>query len=460
MGATELDQRALTGLRDHIDGTVIRPGDPGYDEARAIYNGMIDRRPEVIVGCITADDVATAIRFARELDLEIAVRGGGHGVAGTASSHGGLVIDLRQMNRVVVDPETLTATVGGGATNGDVDRATQPHHLATTTGRVSTTGIGGFTLGGGSGWLERTFGLGCDNMLSAELVTATGDRVAASENENPELFWALHGGGGNFGVVTEFTFRLHDLPAFTAALFLWPPEEGPRVSRAYRDFMDTAPNEVGGGFLYFSPPPQPFVPEHLVGQLACGVAVTYAGREDAVRDLVRPIQALNPDGEMIAEMPHAQFQSMLDVPAGFRNYWSAEYLGALPDAALDQFCDRASDMVVGSPSEQVLFAQGGAVTRGAADYPIPWRRAPWAVHPLGIWADPLDDDRGRQWAKNLVADMQPWSVGAVYLNFIGAEGSERIIAGVGPENYQRLADVKARYDPDNLFHLNQNIKPA
>jgi FAD/FMN-containing dehydrogenase len=459
MGAISLNRRAVASLRDHMTGIVILPGEPGYDEARTLFNAMIDKRPQVIAQCESTEDVVAAVRFGREAGLEISVRGGGHGVAGTALTEGGLTIDLRRMHEVTVDPVERVATVPGGAVTGDLDRATQPYALATTAGRVSTTGMGGFTLGGGSGWLERKFGLACDNLLSVELVTADGDVVTASDREHRDLFWALHGGGGNFGVATSFRMRLHPLPAITAALFLWPAETGPFIARAYRDFIEQAPDDVGGGMIYMTGPPEPFVPEHLIGELVCGMLVTYTGPEAEARDLVAPMAALSPAGQMIAELPYAELQCMLDDPPGFRNYWSAEYLGTLADPAIDRFCARAEDMIVPSRSQHVIFPQGGAVARGPGEYPIPWRRAPWAVHPFGMWEDPLDDERGRQWAKDVVADMEPWSIGAVYLNFIGNEGEERVIAGIGPENHRRLVAVKKQYDPDNAFHLNQNIKP-
>lgn len=451
---------ALARLRAGFEGDVIVPSDASYDEARAIFNGMIDRRPAVIAQCATGTDVGRAIRFGRDLGLETAVRGGGHSVAGTALSDGGLVIDLRRMNAVSVAADALTARVGGGAVMSDLDGATQPHALATTGGRVSSTGIGGFTLGGGTGWLDRKFGLACDNLLSVELVTADGNTVRASEDENPELFWALHGGGGNFGVATSLTFRLYPLPAMTAALLLWAPEAGPEVLRAYRDFIESAPDEIGGGLIYITAPPEPFVPEHLVGTLVCAVLITYTGDEAAAREVARPMLGLGHEAEMIAELPYAELQRMLDDPPGYRNYWSAEHLDSLPDEAVDRFCARADDMIVPSPSQHVLFPQGGAVARGPMDRPLPWRRAPWVVHPFGLWDNPADDDRGRRWARDLRADVAPWSSGAVYLNFIGSEGEERVVAGLGSENYRRLAAVKAQYDPDNVFHLNHNIKPA
>ncbi|MET8679811.1 FAD-binding oxidoreductase [Streptomyces sp. NPDC004647] len=451
---------ALEDLRDGFVGSLVTPDDPSYDEARSVFNGMIDRRPAVIAQCASPEDVAKAILFGRHLDLQIAVRGGGHSVSGMSLNDGGIVIDLRRMNAVTVDPEARTARVAGGATMSDLDRAGEPHGLATTGGRVSTTGVGGFTLGGGTGWLDRKFGLSCDNLLSVDLVAADGSAVRASEDENPELFWALHGGGGNFGVATSFSFRLYPLPVVTAMMLLWRPEAGPDVARAYRDFMASAPDEVGGGLIYLTGPPEEFVPEHLVGQLTLAVLVAYAGDEPAARTVAGPLLGLGHDAEMIAELPYAEFQCMLDDPPGCRNYWSAEHLDAFPDQAVDLFCARAGDMIVPSPSQHVLFPQGGLTARVGADYPVPWRQASWVAHPFGLWEDAADDERGRRWAHNVRADLQPWSSGAVYLNFIGDEGQERLVAGFGPENYRRLAAVKGRYDPENVFRLNHNIKPA
>ena len=450
----------LNKLRHGFTGDIIMPGDPVYDEARTIFNTMVDKRPAIIAQCETVDDVTQAIGVGRELGLELAVRGGGHGVAGTALTDGGLVIDLRRMNTVTVDPKAHTATVAGGATMGDLDQATQQHGLATTGGRVSTTGVGGLTLGGGAGWLDRKFGLICDNLLAVELVTADGERLRASADENSELFWALHGGGGNFGVATSFTFRLYPLRSITAALLLWDPAAGPDVLRAYRDFIGSAPDDVGGAIKYHTAPPKEFVPEQLVGKLACTALVTYAGSAAEARDVIRPMLGLGHIGELILEVPYAELQSMLDDPPGYRNYWSAEYLDAFPDAAIDLFCSRARNMIVPSPSEQVLVPLGGAIARGPSDYPVPWRHAPWHVFPFGLWADPSDDQRAKQWARDLRADMRPWSSGAVYLNFIGDEGDDRVVAGFGRENYARLAKVKAQYDPENVFRLNHNIKPA
>ena len=455
-----INHASLADLRRDFTGAVIVPDDPTYDEARTVFNAMVDRRPGVIAQCASVRDVVRAVRFGRELDLEIAVRGGGHGVAGRALNDDGLVIDMRRMNAVSVDPVARTVTVGAGANMGQLDRGTQAYGLATTGGRVSTTGVGGFILGGGSGWLERKFGLACDNLLAVELVTAAGEVVRASDDEHPDLFWALHGGGGNFGVATAFTLRLHPLTSVTAMLLVWRPEAGPDVLRSYRDFMESAPDEIGGGAIFMTGPAEPFVPAHLVGRLAFAVLVVFCGPEAEARRAAAAMLALGHEGEMIAQMPYADFQCMLDDPPGHRNYWSAEYLDALPDEAVTRFSARAGDMIVPSPSQHVLFPQGGAVGRGHAGYPLPWRTAPWVVHPFGLWSDPADDDRARRWARDIRADLAPWATGAVYLNFIGDEGRERVVAGFGRENYARLAGVKAEYDPDNVFHLNHNIEPA
>jgi FAD/FMN-containing dehydrogenase len=439
---------------------VLVPGDAGYDDARTIYNGMIDRHPSVIAQCENVEDVSRAVRFGRDSGIEIAVRGGGHGVAGKALTDDGIVIDLRRMHSVTVDPEARTARVDGGALMSYLDGATQPYGLATTGGRVSSTGVGGYTLSGGSGWLERKFGLACDNLVSAEVVTADGEVVRASADSHQDLFWALHGGGGNFGVATSLTLRLHPLPSFTAMRLIWPAGAGPEVLRAYRDFMKSAPEEIGGGFVLVTAPDAPFVPEALAGKLASLVMITYAGRETDARDVSEAMLDLGPDGAMIGETPYVEMQRAGDKPAGYRGYSSAEFLSALPDEAVDRFNVRARDMLVPSPTQAPVFALGGAVTNGAADYPTPWRRAEWAVHPYGMWESPADDERVRHWAQDVCADVRPWSTGSVYLNFIGDEGDDRIVEGVGKENYRRLAAIKSRYDPDNVFHLNHNIKPG
>ncbi|GHF26700.1 FAD-linked oxidase [Amycolatopsis deserti] len=454
-----VEPASVEDLRSRFDGRIVTPEDHDFESVRGVFNAMITARPQVIAQCGTVRDIKSALEFARDSGLPVAVRGGGHSVAGACLADGGLVIDLRRLNAVTVDPGAKTATAGGGATWGDFDRACQPHGLATTGGRVSTTGVAGLTLGGGSGWIERKFGLACDNLLAVDLVTADGREVTASEHENPDLFWALHGGGGNFGVATRLTFRLHELPEFSIALMLWPGDQGRAVAGVYRELMHTAPDEVGGGLLFLTGPPEEFVPAHLVGKLCCGVLVTCVGPETRLRELIGPLLSTAPQGQVITDIPYADLQCMLDDPPGFRNYWSDENLRELPDEALDRFCERAEDMVVPSPSQHALLPWGGAVAHGK-EWPGFDRDTRWAVHPLGLWADPADDDRAIAWARNLRADMRPWSSGDVYLNFIGDEGADRVVAGYGLDNYRRLQRIKAEYDPDNVFNRWHNIKPA
>ncbi|MDN3022013.1 FAD-binding oxidoreductase [Streptomyces sp. S.PB5] len=450
---------ALAALREDLVGDVFAPGDPGYDEARIVFNAMIDRRPAVIAQCVDETDVVRAVRFGRDLDLPIAVRGGGHSVAGSALNDGGLVVDLRHIRAVTVHPAAGAVRIAGGATMSDLDRACEPHGLATTGGRASTTGVGGFVLGGGSGWLDRWCGLAVDNLLGVELVTADGSEVHASADENPELFWALHGGGGNFGIATAITLKLHELPEFSIALLLYLPEYGPEVARTYRDLISVAPDEASGGVIYLTGPPEEFCPPHLQGTLLCGALLTYAGPEEDMRKLAEPLLALPHESEIVGAMPYADVQCMLDDPPGMRNYWSAEYLTGAPDDFLDVFCARAASMPVPTGSIHVLFPLGGAISAGPHEYPVPYRDAPWAVHPFAMWEDPADDERVIQWVRDVRADSRPWSTGAVYLNFIGDEGTERVTAGLGPENARRLAAVKREFDPDNVFRFNHNIKP-
>jgi FAD/FMN-containing dehydrogenase len=459
MPQAQADGDALNGLRESFSGALHAPEDGSYEEARSIFNSMVEKRPALIAQVENADDIRAALAYAQENGLEVAVRGGGHSVGGACLTDGGVVIDMRRMNSVTVDAGARTARAQGGAIWADFDAACQPHALATTGGRVSTTGVAGLTLGGGSGWYERKFGMACDNLLEVELVTADGSTVTASEDENPELFWALHGGGGNFGIATELTFRLHPLPDNAFGLLLWPAEDGEQVAYAYREAIESAPEELGGGVAYITGPPEEFVPEHLQDKLCAGVIATYAGTEAALREAIAPVLALEPDGAMIAEIPYVGMQSAIDDPPGFRNWWSAEYLTGLPDEALDKFVEWADEMPTPSPSQHILFPLGGAVARGASESPLAFREAPWAVHPLGLWEDPGQDEQAVRWARGTCEAMKPYSVGATYLNFLGDEGEDRIVSGYGRENYDRLAKVKAEFDPDAVFHLHHPIRP-
>ncbi|GGR78006.1 oxidoreductase [Streptomyces humidus] len=460
MASPSTTEAALTALREDLAGDVFTPGDSGYDEARTVFNSMIDRRPTVIAQCTDVSDVVRAVRFARDDDLPVAVRGGGHSVAGMALGDGAVVVDLRHMRAVTVDPVARTVRVAGGATMSDLDRACAPYALATTGGRASTTGVGGYLLGGGTGWLDRRFGLAVDNLEGVDLVTAEGRQVHAGPDDDPDLFWALHGGGGNFGVATAFTLALHELPEFSIALLLYLPEHGHEAARTYRDVIASGPDEAGGAVLYLTGPPAEFVPPHLVGTQLCGVLLTYTGAEADLRKLAEPLLALPHEAEVVGAMPYADVQCMLDDPPGMRNYWSAEYLTGAPDDFVDAFCGLAQTLPVPTGTMHALFPQGGAIAAGPHEYPVPYRDAPWAVHPFGLWEDPADDERCIRWVRDVRAAVQPWSTGAVYLNFIGDEGADRVVAGLGARNARLLADVKRRYDPDNVFRFNHNIRPA
>ena len=440
---------------------VIRPGEARYDEARAVFNAGINRRPAVIARCATAADVAEALRMARDGGLAVAVRAGGHSVAGFSVNDGGLVVDVRPMKDVRVDPDERTVTVGAGLTWSEFDRATQAHGLATTGGRVSTTGVAGLTLGGGSGWLERSYGLTCDSLRAVDLVTAAGEPVTASATEEPDLFWALHGGGGNFGVATSFTFELHPLgPEVLAGLLLWPGTAGRDLALAYRDLMQTAQDALGGALVFMTGPPEPFVPEHLQGATLAGVAVLWAGEVADGMEVIAPLRDLRPEVDLVGPMPYADFQCMIDDPPGYRQYWSGDYHDSLPDEAIDVFVKYGSDRP--SPlTQQLLAPWGGAVGRIAEDAtPLTRRSARWISHPFATWERAEDTEVNIAWVRAFREDIARYTNGGVYLNFIGEEGQGRIRAAYGEEKYARLARIKRDFDPENVFRSNQNILPA
>jgi FAD/FMN-containing dehydrogenase len=445
-------------------GTVLSPGDPGYDEARHVFNGIVDRRPARIMRCTDAADVGSAVLLARQEGLPVSVYGGGHGVTGSAVVDGGICIDLRGLDRVVVDPVARTARVGGGATWGAVDAATQEFGLAVTAGRVSDTGVGGLTVGSGSGWLERALGFTCDNILEVQLVTADGRIVTASAKENSDLFWAVRGGGGNFGVVTEFLFQLHPVgPIVLGGLLMYPASMARNLVRFWRGFMTDAPDEVGSGVAFITAPPLDFVPEPVRGRPVVGVFVCYAGDPAAGAEVMAPLLEYGPPAvNMVQPMPYVAVQRLLDEanPKGMRNYWTADFLADLDDEAVDTLVSHAT--APRSPLSQViLVAGGGAIARVPDDATaLGQRNAPWNIHYLSMWADPADDDVNIRHTRSMAEAMKPWSTGRVYLNYIGEEGPGRVEAAYGPEKYARLQQIKRIWDPDNVFRHNQNITPA
>ncbi|TDD72685.1 FAD-binding oxidoreductase [Jiangella aurantiaca] len=434
-----------------------------YDDARRVFNAMFDRRPRAIARVKTPHDVAAAIGYARGRALPIAVRAGGHSVAGYSSVEDGLVIDVRPIDHIAVHIDNRTVRVGAGVTWGALDAATQAHGLATTGGRMTTTGVAGFTLGSGSGWLERMHGLACDNLLSAHVVTADGQQLIASETQNPDLFWGLRGGGGNFGVVTEFTFRLHAVgPTIYGGFTMHPRVEAPKVVRLFRDFMDDAPREVCGGAILMTAPPAPFVPADLRGRPAVSLFAAYFGPVDEGERALAPLRTFSPPAvDNLGARPYVEFQAMTDPgnPPGRRNYWRSGFLSDLPDDAIDTFL--ACGVGATSPySVQVLARAGGAISDTPEDAtPISGRSAPWLFHCYGSWEQP-DDDRHIAWVRTTEQAMRPWSMPGMALNFFSAVDPELIRSTFGAGKYARLTALKAKYDPENLFHLNQNIPPA
>jgi FAD/FMN-containing dehydrogenase len=389
------------------------------------------------------------------------VRSGGHSVSGLSVNDGGLVIDVRPMKEIIIDAQARTARVGGGVTWGEFDAAAQAHGLVVTGGRATSTGVSGYTLGGGDGWLARAFGLACDNLLAVELVTADGRIVRASESENPDLFWALHGGGGNFGVATAFEFRLHRLgPVVYGGLAAWGVDRAVEVARAFRDFAEAAPEAFGGGLLMMPAGQDDGIPPHLHHQTVAAYALVYAGDADEGREVLRPLLDLEPEINQVGHVPYTDFQVSLTDPPGFRHYWSADFHDAFPDPAIDVFVDSGVNRAT-AMTQQILFPWGGAIARiGEDETPIAHRATPWVTHPFAIWLDPEDTPAAIAWARKFRRDIAQHTNGGVYLNYIGNEGEERVRAAFGEAKYARLAEIKARYDPENVFRGNQNIRPA
>jgi FAD/FMN-containing dehydrogenase len=453
-------------FRKEFGGQVLAGGDAGYDEARSVWNGDIDRRPAVIARCSTAGDVAKAIGFARSEGLEIAVRGGGHNFAGTGVCEGGLMIDLSGMREVVVDAAARRARCAGGATWADLDGATQAFGLAVTGGFISHTGVGGLTLGGGMGWLTRKAGLSCDNLVSAEVVTADGRILTASAEENADLFWAIRGGGGNFGVVTSLEFRLHEVgPMVNLALFFYSVEQGAHALRSARDYIKTAPEGVAPFIGGLSAPPAPFVPEQYQLMPGFGVLVVGWGTPEEHAAAIAPIRdAAPPLFEFVTPIPYAELQKMFDEgnPWGILAYEKALYLDELTDAAIDVFVDFLPRKL--SPLSFVpVFPLGGAYREPAeADTAFGGsRNAGFVFNIAAICPTPELLEADRAWVREFWEALRPYATGTgSYVNFIADPDEDRVRASYGAEKYDRLARIKSEYDPDNVFHLNANIKPA
>lgn len=453
---------AVDHLREEVHAAVITPRDSGYDAARAVHNGMVDRHPEVVIRAEQVGDVVAGVNFARDAGLPLAVRGGGHSAPGFGTCEGGVVVDLSPMHTVYVDPAAARARASGGATWGDFNYATHSFGLATTGGIISTTGIGGLTLGGGIGYLSRPYGLSIDNLISAQVVTADGHVVTASKDENGDLFWALRGGGGNFGVVTSFEFQLHPVDDVYAGVFFYELESARDVLRFFAEFIPTAPEAYGAFPAFQIAPPLPFIPSERVGDTLCASIVHWAGPLEEGEKAMAPFRAIAPVvAQMAGPMPYPAFNSAFDAlfPKGIRSYWKGSFVGELSDPAIEQHVTYGSQVPEVSATMH-LYPINGACHRVAPDdSAFAYRDATFAQVIVAAWQDPAVDDDRIRWVRDYYSATAPYAEPGGYVNFMASDDGDRVHDNYRG-HYQRLAEIKARYDPGNLFHLNQNIRPA
>jgi len=460
-----LDEATVEKFKASLGGELIQPNDDSYDDARKVWNAMIDKRPGLIARCSGTADVITAVNFALEYDLLLSVRGGGHNIAGSALCHDGLTIDLSGMKGLHVDLKTRTVRAQPGCRLGDLDRETQIFGLAVPAGIVTDTGIAGLTLGGGFGYLTRRYGYTCDNLLSADVVTADGSFLTASEKENSDLFWGLRGGGGNFGIVTSFEYQAYPVgPQVTAGMVIHPMERAREVVGFFREFSVTAPEELCCVLILRLAPPAPFLPEEVHGKPIVAIAVCHSGSIEDGESAVRPLKEFgNPLADIIAPKPFAVHQTLFDVAMapGRHYYWKSHYLPEFLEAAGNVLMGHAAK--ISSPHSSILvFQLGGALARfGETDTPAGNRDAAYVLNVAASWEDPTHTDEQIAWARGCWSDMQQFSTGGVNVNFLtGEEGDERVRAAYGAANYKRLVELKNKYDPQNMFRLNQNIKPT
>ena len=456
------NEASIGEFKASLRGELIRPSDKGYDAARKVYNAMIDRRPAMIARCADVADVITAVNFGRENNLLVAIRGGGHNAGGLGICDDGLVIDLSQMRYTHVDPAARTVRVGGGCTWADVDHATHAFGLATPAGIISTTGVGGLTLGGGIGHLTRKCGLTIDNLLAADMVLADGCFVTASAEENEDLFWAIRGGGGNFGVVTSFLFKAYPVHTDYAGPTLWDLKDAAEVMQWYRAFITKAPEEINGFFAFLVVPPGPPFPEHLHKRTMCGIVWCYTGPLARAEEAFKPIRSFKPPVlDLVGPIPHPALQSMFDAvyPPGLQWYWKADFVNELSDEAIALYVKCGSAIPTMHSTIHLYPVNGAAHRPGKNDTPWSYRDATWAQVIVGVDPDPANNDRIIGWAKECWRELHPYSAGGAYVNFMMDEGEDRIKATYRG-NYKRLVTIKNKSDPTNLFRVNQNIKPT
>ena len=455
----EADVQALSA---NLRGDLIQPGDAGYEEARKVYNGMIDKRPALIARCVDVADVMAAVNFAREHHLTVAVRGGGHNGPGLGTCDDGLVINLSRMKGIRVDPANRTVRVEGGCIWGEVDHATHPFGLAAPSGFISTTGVGGLTLGGGIGYLSRTLGLSLDNLLGVDMVLADGSFVTASADENADLFWAVRGGGGNFGVVTSFLFRLHPISTVYGGPMIWPIEQAADLLKFWRDFILTAPEDINGWFGFVTVPPAPPFPEAFQLKKMCAIVWCYTGPQEQAEERFASIRAFGtPVIDFAGPIPWPALQSLFDAlyPPGMQWYWKADFFNELSDQAIALHAKYGEELPT-MFSTMHLYPINGAVHRvGKNDTAFSFRDANFSEVMVGVDPDPANNERMIQWARDYWLALHPYSAGGAYVNMMMDEGEDQVKAAYR-DNYTRLAQIKAKYDPTNLFHVNQNIKPG
>ncbi|GAB4378979.1 MAG: FAD-binding oxidoreductase [Calditrichia bacterium] len=454
------NESTLKDFKNSMRGEVITPENDGYDEARKVYNGMIDKHPALIAKCHDVADVVTSVNFGRENDLLISIRGGGHNAGGLGICDDGLVIDLSQINYTRVDSKNKTIRVGGGTTWGDVDHAGHPYGLAVPSGIISTTGVGGLTLGGGLGYLTRKFGFTIDNLLEADMVLADGTIVTVNKDEYPDLFWAIRGGGGNFGVVTSFLFKAQPVHTNIAGPTLWDVRKTEEILKWYRDFILSAPEDLYGFFALLTVPGPPF-PEPLHGKKMCGVVWNYTGDKEKAEEVFKPVMDLKPDFEHVGPIPHPMLNSMFDVfyPPGLQWYWRADFIREIPDRAVAEHAKFGRELPTPHSTMHLYPIDGAAHNVGETDTAWAYRDANWAQVIVGVDPDPVNKNKITQWTKNYHDAIHPYSSGGAYVNFLMEEGEERVRASY-KNNYDRLVSVKNKYDPQNLFRVNQNIKPT
>lgn len=456
-----LADATVATLKSSLRGEVIEPDDQNYETARKVHNAMIDRRPRLIARCADVADVVTAVNFGREHKLLLAIRGGGHNAGGLGVCDDGLVIDLSRMRYVRVDPKKRTVLAGGGALWGDVDHATHPFGLAVPAGVISTTGVGGLTLGGGLGHLTRRCGLTIDNLLAVDIVLADGRFVTASAKEHADLFWAVRGGGGNFGVVTSFLFKAHQVHTDYAGPMLWRMEDAAEVMRWYRDFIAKAPDTIGGFFAFLTVPPGPPFPKDLHNKKMCGIVWCYTGPAKKAEQAFKSIRSFKtPVLDMVGPVPHPALQSMFDAlyPPGLQWYWKADFVRELSDEAIALHVNHGSRLPT-MHSTMHLYPINGAASR-VNNSATPWsyRDALWAEVIVGVDPDQAKKEAIVSWTKQYWTALHPYGAGGAYVNFMMDEGEDRVRATYG-KNYERLVKIKKRYDPTNLFRVNQNIRP-